>query len=42
MKLHFLGTGAADWNGPDARGEYRRLTSTLIVRFFVLSVPTKF
>ena len=30
MKLHFLGTGAADWNGPDARGEYRRLTSTLI------------
>ena len=30
MKLHFLGTGAADWNGPDARGEYRRLTSTLV------------
>ena len=30
MKLHFLGTGAADWNGPDERGEYRRLTSTLI------------
>ena len=30
MKLTFLGTGAADWNGPDARGEYRRLTSTLI------------
>lgn len=30
MLIHFLGTGAADWNGPDARGEYRRLTSTLI------------
>lgn len=30
MKLHFLGTGAADWNGPDARGEYRCLTSTLV------------
>ena len=30
MKLYFPGTGAADWNGPDDRGEYRRLTSTLI------------
>ena len=30
MKIRFLGTGAADWNGPDDRGEYRRLTSTLI------------
>ncbi|MBR3503513.1 MAG: MBL fold metallo-hydrolase [Clostridia bacterium] len=30
MKLTFLGTGAADWNGPDARGEYRRFTSTLL------------
>lgn len=30
MKLQFLGTGAADWKGPDARGEYRRFTSTLI------------
>jgi len=30
MKIRFLGTGAADWNGPDARGEHRRLTSTLI------------
>ena len=25
MKLTFLGTGAADWNGPDGRGEYRRV-----------------
>lgn len=30
MKIRFLGTGAADWNGPDARGEHRRLTSTLV------------
>jgi len=30
MKLRFLGTGAADWNGMDERGEHRRLTSTLI------------
>ena len=30
MKIRFLGTGAADWNGRDERGEYRRLTSTLI------------
>ena len=26
----FLGTGAADWSCPDANGEYRRLTSTLL------------
>lgn len=30
MRLQFLGTGAADWDGPDARGEYRRLTATRI------------
>ena len=29
MKLTFLGTGAADWKGPLANGEYRRFTSTL-------------
>ena len=38
MKLHFLGTGAADWNGPDARGEYRRLTSTLIDESLLIDV----
>ena len=26
----FLGTGAADWNGPDNRGEHRRLSSILV------------
>lgn len=30
MKLHFLGTGAADWQGPNEIGEYRRWTSTLV------------
>ena len=30
MKAQFLGTGAADWSGPDENGEYRRLTSTLL------------
>ena len=30
MKLKFLGTGAADWHGPDERGEFRRFTSTLL------------
>lgn len=30
MYIHFLGTGAADWHEPDERGEYRRLTSTLL------------
>lgn len=30
IKVRFLGTGAADWNGPDKRGEYRRLSSILV------------
>lgn len=30
LKVRFLGTGAADWNGRDERGELRRLTSVLI------------
>lgn len=30
MKIQFLGTGAADWKKPEADGEYRRYTSTLI------------
>ena len=30
LKVRFLGTGAADWNGPDARGELRRLSSILV------------
>lgn len=29
LTVRFLGTGAADWNGRDERGELRRLTSTL-------------
>ena len=30
LKVRFLGTGAADWKGPDDRGEYRRLSSVLL------------
>lgn len=30
LKVRFLGTGAADWNGIDERGEHRRLSSVLI------------
>lgn len=30
LRVRFLGTGAADWNGRDERGECRRLTSLLV------------
>lgn len=30
LDIRFLGTGAADWNGKDERGELRRLTSILV------------
>ena len=30
LKMRFLGTGAADWNGRDERGELRRLSSVLL------------
>lgn len=30
IKVRFLGTGAADWNGRDNRGELRRLSSILV------------
>lgn len=30
LLVRFLGTGAADWKGPDKRGEYRRLSSILV------------
>lgn len=30
LTVRFLGTGAADWKGPDDRGEHRRLTSILV------------
>lgn len=32
LSVLFLGTGAADWNGKDARGEHRRLSSILVDR----------
>ncbi|MBQ5358640.1 MAG: twin-arginine translocation signal domain-containing protein, partial [Alistipes sp.] len=30
IAIRFLGTGAADWQGRDDRGEHRRLSSILI------------
>lgn len=30
LRVRFLGTGAADWKGPSADGEYRRTTSALL------------
>ncbi len=30
LRVRFLGTGAADWNGVDERGEQRRLSSILL------------
>lgn len=30
ITVRFLGTGAADWKGPDDRGEHRRLSSILV------------
>lgn len=30
LRMRFLGTGAADWNGRDDRGELRRLSSVLL------------
>lgn len=32
LTVRFLGTGAADWDGRDARGELRRLSSILLDR----------
>ncbi len=32
LSVRFLGTGAADWNGRDDRGELRRLSSVLLDR----------
>lgn len=34
--VRFLGTGAADWNGPDDRGEHRRLSSVLVDNLFLI------
>lgn len=36
LKLRFLGTGAADWKGPDKRGEHRRLSSILLDDFLLV------
>ena len=36
LKIRFLGTGAADWNGRDERGELRRLSSILVDNDFLI------
>ena len=36
ISIRFLGTGAADWNGRDSRGEHRRLSSILIDRHILI------
>lgn len=36
IAVRFLGTGAADWHGPDSRGEHRRLSSILIDRHILV------
>lgn len=38
MQIRFLGTGAADWNGLDAKKGYRRFTSTLLDDELLLDV----
>ncbi len=41
LRVRFLGTGAADWNGPDERGEHRRLSSILVEETFLIDfTPT--
>lgn len=36
LRVRFLGTGAADWKGPDERGEHRRLSSVLVDGTFLI------
>ena len=39
MKLMFLGTGAADWNVPDASGAIRRFSSALLDNRLLVDIP---
>ena len=36
LAVRFLGTGGADWKGPDERGEHRRLSSLLVEQAFLI------
>ena len=36
LRIRFLGTGAADWKGPDQRGELRRWSSVLADGAFLI------
>ena len=43
IAVRFLGTGAADWNGKDERGEHRRLSSILVDGHILIDfTPTNF
>lgn len=39
LLVRFLGTGAADWNGMDERGELRRLSSVLLDNRILIDSP---
>ena len=39
MKIMFLGTGAADWNKPDASGAIRRFSSALLDGKLLIDIP---
>lgn len=39
MKLMFLGTGAADWDRPDASGAIRRFSSALLEDRLLIDIP---
>ena len=41
VKVRFLGTGAADWNGKRANGEYRRFSSILINDHILIDLTSK-
>lgn len=38
LNIRFLGTGVADWNGKDERGEMRRLSSILIEKHILIDL----
>lgn len=41
IRIRFLGTGAADWNGQDERGELRRLSSILVDKHILIDLTAE-
>ncbi len=39
-ELLFLGTGAADWNGPEADGSLRRFSCALVNGHILIDCPS--